>query len=183
MAKCEQWPSIHSHRGITECFLSSLPLCIYFGVCVCVCPCKRVQRAQRTRRKGERMRVGGGDSLVFVRVCVAFSLLWLTTKIPHCSSLADMAFSFPFELPPPHLHFHFQTRRRSGSFVLPSCTLTSFLASRLKNVTLSSLEEPCAVPAPYLTHTPPAIDLQKCSFLPDLQTQVLIRRKLFSPII
>ena len=71
-------------------------------VCECVCPCKRVQRAQRTRRKGERMRgVGGRDSLVFVSVCVAFSLLWLTTKIPHCSSLADMAFSFPFELSPP----------------------------------------------------------------------------------
>lgn len=102
VAKCEQWPSIHSHRGITECFLSSLPLCIYFGVCVCVCVCA----SARSEHNGRAVKVkgcgwGGGDSLVFVRVCVAFSLLWLTTKIPHCSSLADMAFSFPFELPPP----------------------------------------------------------------------------------
>lgn len=71
-----------------------------------VCACVRVlQGAQQTRHKGERMQEEKIALYICVRVRVCasvcasvcscgFSLLWLTTKIPHCSGLTDMAFSF-----------------------------------------------------------------------------------------
>lgn len=102
-----RWPNASSGLPFTLTVGSqsvSSPPFPYASILVCVCVCVRASACSEHNGRAVKVKGcgwGGGDGLVFVRVCVAFSLLWLTTKIPHCSSLADMAFSFPFELPPP----------------------------------------------------------------------------------
>lgn len=82
------------------------PLSARACVCICVHVCAHMlQGAQQTRHKGERMQEEKIALYICVRVRVCasvcasvcscgFSLLWLTTKIPYCSGLTDMAFSF-----------------------------------------------------------------------------------------
>lgn len=76
-----------------------LPLsfpCVFQFVPVCDCKCRSEHNGHTIKVRG----CGGEEIALCLCVCgclCGFSLLWLTTKIPYCSSLTDMAFSFPSE--------------------------------------------------------------------------------------